>query len=114
MDAHRKQNNMKFLCTDKTNCSNAIRTTINHSQQPAITTTTNNCNNGYPFLVLLHNLLSSPGFNDAITWQPHGKSFSVLDQQRFTLMVVMPVGFNMTVDDFYKTLDMWGFKVSLL
>jgi len=113
MDAQQKQNNRTFLCTDKKNCSNAI-TAITHSQQPAIGTAANNCNNGYPFLVLLHNLLSSPGFNDAITWQPHGKSFSVLDQQRFTLMVVMPVGFNMTMDDFYKTLDMWGFKVSLL
>ena len=107
MDAQRKQNNMTT-----TNC-NAV-TIHNRSQQSAIDTTANNFNNGYSFLVLLHNVLSLPGFNDTITWQNHGLAFNVVDQLRFTQIVVLPAGFNMTLDDFYKSLDMWGFKVRLL
>ena len=114
MDAHRKQNNMTFLylCTDKKNC-NAITTIQNSSQQPAIATTAINCNI-HSFLALLHNVLSFPGFNDTITWQQHGLAWNVLDQLRFSQIVVSPACFNMTLDDFYKSLDMWGFKVSLL
>jgi len=113
MDAQRKQNNMTFLYTDKKNC-NAVTAIQNRSQQPAMATAANNCNNGHPFLVLLHNVLSFPSFNDTITWQQHGQSFSVVSQLRFTKLVSLPAAFNMTVDDFYTSLDMWGFKVRLL
>ena len=114
MDAQREQNNMTFLCTDKKNCNDAITTIHNHSQQPAMATAANSCNNGHPFLVLLHNVLSFPSFNDTITWQPTGLAFNVVDQLRFTKLVSLPAAFNMTVDDFYTSLDMWGFKVRLL
>ena len=114
MDAQQKQNNMTYdLCTDKKNCSNAVTTIQNRSQQPSIATTAINCNI-HSFLELLHNVLSFPGFNDTITWQQHGLAWNVLDQLRFSQIVVSPNCFNMTLNDFYKSLDMWGFKVRLL
>lgn len=58
----------------------------------------------------LHLILKTPELNDIICWQPHGRSWRVLQQKRFE-KEVLPVFFRHgNYSSFIRQVNGWGFR----
>ncbi|CAJ1970474.1 unnamed protein product [Cylindrotheca closterium] len=62
------------------------------------------------FPAKLYRILNTPEFNDIICWQPHGRSWRVLQQSRFE-KEVLPVFFRHgRYASFIRQVNGWGFR----
>jgi len=62
------------------------------------------------FPVVLHQILSEPKFHDIITWLPHGRSFKVLDRDKFIDDVAHEFFSFNKYRSFSRQLNLWGFS----
>mmetsp|Transcript_15763 Transcript_15763/g.25540 ORF Transcript_15763/g.25540 Transcript_15763/m.25540 type:complete len:549 (-) Transcript_15763:327-1973(-) len=72
-----------------------------------------NANTSEQFPYKLHRILTQAqqeGFDDIITWSPHGKSFRIFSKERF-VEEVMPKFFDATkYKSFQRSLNLWQFQ----
>jgi hypothetical protein len=71
------------------------------------TTTTN-------FPAKLHEIVSSPQYQNIIGWLPHGRSWEIKNREMF-ISVVLDEHFNHNnFQSFNRQVNYWGFKVRML
>ena len=62
----------------------------------------------------LHAIVSDPDYQDIICWMPHGRSWRVLDKDRLASVVCYEQFKHNSFTSFKRSVNGWGFKVSLL
>ena len=65
------------------------------------------------FPAKLYRILQMPEYANIIAWQPHGRTWAILDKQ-LLVSIVLPVHFNHSnYESFNRSMNGWGFKVGL-
>lgn len=61
------------------------------------------------FLYSFHGILSSPEYEDIVTWLPHGRGFIVVDKARFEKEILSTFLPNTKYASFTRRLKRWNF-----
>lgn len=78
------------------------------SQDQSISKVTSTTKDKFP--MKLHRILSNPKFNKIIAWQPHGRSWRVLEPKMFE-NEVLPLYFrHRNYSSFMRQVNGWGFR----
>jgi hypothetical protein len=64
------------------------------------------------FPAKLHKILSCGRYKSIIAWQPHGRSWTILDKERLSNTVCKENFSHSNFDSFNRSVNGWGFKVS--
>jgi hypothetical protein len=65
------------------------------------------------FPAKLYRILQMPEYANIIAWQPHGRTWAILNKQ-LLVSIVLPVHFNHSnYESFNRSVNGWGFKVGL-
>jgi len=58
----------------------------------------------------LNSMLSDPALSDVIAWQPHGRSWRILDRERFSTEVLPTYFEHSNYNSFIRLVNAWGFR----
>ena len=65
------------------------------------------------FPMKLHNIVSNPKYRHIIRWMPHGRSWKIIDKELLASVVCRENFNHENFDSINRSINGWGFKVSL-
>lgn len=66
------------------------------------------------FPMKLHGIVSNPKYRHIICWMPHGRSWKILDKDLLASVVCRENFNHENFDSINRSINGWGFKVSIL
>ena len=66
------------------------------------------------FPAKLHAIVSNPNYQHIICWQPHGRSWKIVDKHLLSTVICPKHFAHAKFESFNRSVNGWGFKVCLL
>jgi len=61
--------------------------------------------------IKLNTILSNPLYSDIIAWSPHGRSWKIIDSNRFLQDVILSYFEHCNYTSFKRLVNAWGFRL---